>query len=160
MGGLLALLTASKEEGIDAVVTWAAPYGVQSRLLPILPIITRIPLLRRSVPERVSTPVPEWLREQGWVGYDWIPTSLGMVALEGMRRLKESVGNVTCPVFLIQGSCDQSVSKDSARKIHEKVASEKKEILIIEGADHPIMNELEYKDELFSRTIAFLEKHT
>lgn len=160
MGGLLALLLASEQEKIDAIVTWAAPFGVQSRLLPVLPIITKIPLLRRAVPEKVATPVPDWLREQGWIGYDWIPTSLGLSAIEGMKRLRMALKDVTCPVLLVQGSMDQSVSKDSAKKIYNKISSEKKEIWIIEGADHPIMNEIEYKDELFSRTISFLENYT
>jgi carboxylesterase len=160
MGGLLALITASKREGIDAIVTWAAPFGVQSRMLSILPVITRIPLLKRIVPETYPTPTPDWLREQGWIGYDFVPTSLGYIALEAMKRLKESLKDVTCPVLLVQGSVDQAVSHNSARKIHDKITSKKKEFWIIEGAAHPIMNELKYKDELFSRTISFLEEHT
>jgi carboxylesterase len=160
MGGLLTLLLASNRESIDAIVTWAAPFGVQSRMLPMLPVITKIPLLRRIVPEKVATPVPEWLREQGWVGYDWIPTSLGFIAIEGMKRLRSSLKEVSCPVLLIQGSVDQSVSKDSARRIYNEIMSDRKKLLIIEGADHPIMNERKYKDELFTRTISFLENKT
>lgn len=160
MGGLLALLLASNREKIGAVVTWAAPFGVQSRLLSVLPVISKIPLLRRVVPEKVPTPVPEWLRKQGWIGYDWIPTTLGMIAIEGLSRLKKGLKDVTCPVFVIQGSVDQSISKNSAKNILNKIASNLKELWIVEGADHPIMNELEYKDELFARTIAFLVNHT
>ena len=160
MGGLLALLLASERVDIDAIVTWAAPYNVQIRLLSILPVISKIPLIRRVIPEKYPTPVPSWLREQGWVGYEWIPTSLGLVSIEGIKRLRKCLGDVKCPVLLIQGSHDQSISKDSARKIYNKLSSEDKEIHIIEGADHPIMNELEYKDELFSCTISFLENHT
>lgn len=159
MGGLLALILSAELEDIDAIVTWAAPLGIRNRLLHILPAIMKIPLLRRVVPERVPTPVPDWLREQGWVGYDWIPTSLGFIAIEGLKRLRKCLEDVTCPAFLIQGSVDQSISKDSAKKIYNKISSEEKEIWIIEGADHPIMNELGYKDELFSRTISFLETH-
>ena len=159
MGGLLTLLIASKREDIDAIVTWAAPYKVQSRLLRVLPVISKIPLLRRIIPKQVPSPIPDSLREQGWVGYDWIPTSLGLIAHEGLKRLRKSLRDVACPVLLIHGSLDQSTSKDSVRIIFEKIASERKEIWIIEGADHPIMNELEYKDDLFSCTIAFLENN-
>jgi carboxylesterase len=160
MGGLLALLLASNREDIDVIVTWAAPLGIQNRLLPILPIISKIPLLRRVIPEQYPTPIPDWLREQGWVGYEYIPTSLGMAAIEGTKRLRKGLRDVTCPVLLIQGSDDQSISNDSARKIYNGIASEEKEIGIIEGADHPIMNQNAYKDDLFSRTITFLETYT
>ena len=159
MGGLLTLLLASKRIDIDTIVTWAAPYGIQNRLLSLLPVISRIPLLRRIIPEKYPTPIPDWLREQGWIGYDWIPTSLGKEALEGMKRLRKCLGDVKCPILLIQGSIDSSISKDSARKIYNRISSEEKEMWIIEGADHPIMNQEEYKEDLFSRTIAFLETH-
>jgi carboxylesterase len=160
LGGILALLLAAERKDINAVVTWSAPIGVQNRYLSLLPIIAKIPLLRRAIPEKYPTPIPDWLKEQGWIGYDWIPTSLGVLALEGIKRLKKCLSDITCPALIIQGSRDQVLSKDSADKIFNGMNSDSKEKWIIEGADHPIMNELEYKDELFSRTISFLERYS
>ena len=84
---------------------------------------------------------------------------MGLIAIEGMKRMRKALKNVMCPALLVQGSVDQSISKNSASRIYNMISSENKEIWIIEGADHPIMNELEYKDELFARTISFLENN-
>jgi esterase/lipase len=74
-----------------------------------------------------------------------------------MKRLRKSLVGITCPALIIQGSRDGSVTEDSARRIYEEIVSEKKEIWIVEGAGHPMMNDDRYKEALFTRTIAFLE---
>jgi carboxylesterase len=158
-GGLISLILASEREEVNALVTWAAPYGVRSRLLLLLPVVSRIPLLRRAIPEKHPTGIPDWLRDQGWVGYDWIPPSIGLIVRDGMSRLRKALGKINCPTLIIQGSEDKAVTEDSPRQLYEGLGSEKKEILIVEGAGHPMMNDERYKDELFSRTIAFLEEN-
>ena len=157
LGGLLALLVASERGEVNGLVTWAAPYAVQSRLLSLLPVMSRIPLLRRAIPERHESPAPRWLREKGWVGYDWIPSSLGLVMNDALKRLKQSLNSVTCPALIIQGTSDGSVTKDSARRIFDGLTSEKKEMYLVEGAPHPIMTDDRFKDDLFLRTIDFLQ---
>jgi carboxylesterase len=157
-GGLLALLTASERKEVVGLVTWAAPYNVQTRLLSILPMLSRIPLLRRVIPKKHESTAPEWLKEKGWVGYDWIPTSIGLVMSDGLKRLKEALTKVNCPALIIQGTADGSVTRNSAEKIVQKLASDRKEMFMIEGAHHPMMNEDKYKGELFTRTIEFLQE--
>ena len=157
-GGVLALLTASKRNEIKGLVTWSAPYNIQMRLLSVLATVSKIPLLRRAIPKMHESTAPEWLKEQGWVGYDQIPTSIGLVMLEGLKRLKSSINNVRCPALIIQGTEDEAVTKDSAERIVEGLASENKEMVLIKGAHHPMMNEDKYKDELFTRSIDFLSR--
>jgi len=157
-GGLISLILAAERKEVNALATWAAPYGVQSRLLLLLPVINRIPLMKRAIPEKHPTGIPSWLLEQGWIGYDWIPPRVGLVVRDGMKRLKKSLGRITCPVLVIQGSRDDAVTEDSPRRIYDGVASGRKEIWIIEGAGHPMMNDERYKDDLFARTISFLSE--
>jgi carboxylesterase len=157
-GGLLALLTASMRKDVDGLVTWAAPYDVQTRILYILPTLSKIPLLRRAIPKTHASTAPEWLKKKGWVGYDWIPTNIGLVMYDGLKRLKKALNRVNCPALIIQGTADDSVTKDSAKSIFQEITSESKEILLIEGAHHPMMNQDKYKEELFTRTIEFLQR--
>jgi carboxylesterase len=156
-GGSLALLAASERNEVNGVVTWAAPYNIQSRLFGLLPTISRIPFLRKAIPERHESPAPGWLREKGWVGYEWIPTNIGIVMHDALKRLKGALNNVTCPALIIQGTADGNVSKDSAQRIFDGLTSERKEMHMVEGAPHPIMTDDRYKDDLFARTIDFLE---
>jgi len=155
-GGVLALLTAAEREEVKGLVTWSAPYNIKMRLLSLLPTIQKIPLLRRTIPEMHESTAPDWLKEQGWVGYEQIPTSIGLVMLEGLKRLKDSLNRVNCPVLIVQGTEDENVTSDSAEKILNGLASEIKEMVLIEGAHHPMMNEDMYKDRLFTRTIEFI----
>jgi carboxylesterase len=155
-GGVLTLLTASERKEVDGIVTWAAPYDIQNRLFSLLPIVSKIPLLRRAIPERHESPAPSWLREKGWVGYDWIPTNLGYIMHDALSRLKVALKDVVCPALIIQGTADGDISKDSAQKIFDGIASEKKEMYMIEGAPHPIMTDDRYKEDLFTHTIDFL----
>ncbi len=157
MGGVLALLVASERSEVNGVVTWAAPYAVKNRLLPLLPSINKIPLIRRAIPERHGSLAPKWLLEAGWVGYEWIPTSIGLIANDALKRLKKALTNVTCPVFIVQGTADDGVSGDSAKRIFEGLTSERKDMYMVEGAPHAIMSSDRYKDNLFTRTIEFLQ---
>jgi carboxylesterase len=155
-GGVLALLTASTRKEVDGVVTWAAPHTIRNRLFQLLPTISRTPLLRRAIPDMHESPAPDWLKEKGWVGYDKIPTSVGLVMHDALNRLKMVLSDVTCPALIIQGTADGSVSKDSAKKIFDGLGSHQKELIMVEGAPHPIMTDDRYKEDLFKRTVDFL----
>ena len=157
MGGLLTLILASERKDINAVVTWSAAISVRTRKITLLPIITKIPILKRLFPEQFPTGISMELKEKGWIGYDWIPSSIGFSILNGIKQLKKSLDKVTCPAFIIQGTKDEDVSRNSAEKIYNTINSRIKEIWYVEGAGHPIMNDELYKKELFARTIAFLE---
>ncbi len=158
MGGLLTLLLAAESPDISAIVTWAAPFRVRSRLFPLLPLITKIPILKRVIPEKVPSGSSDLLRKLGWVGYDWIPSSIGFAAIEGLKAIKASIQNLTCPAFIIQGTKDEFISKNSAQEIYDSIRSDIKEIWLIHNATHALFNEEQYKEELFIRTITFFEK--
>jgi carboxylesterase len=158
VGGVLALITVSARKEVDGVVTWAAPHGIKSRLFTLLPALSKTPLLRRAIPERHDSPAPSWLKDKGWVGYEWIPTDVGLAMHDMLKRMKAALSSVTCPVLIIQGTADGSVSKDSAQRIYEGLGSEQKEFIMVEGAPHPIMTDERFKDDLFSHTIEFIQK--
>ncbi|MFW9904651.1 MAG: alpha/beta hydrolase [Candidatus Thorarchaeota archaeon] len=157
MGGTLTLILASEQTEIAAITTWAAALGIKNRQLFFLPIISKIPFIKGIVPKKYVNPAAMKLKEKGWIGYDWIPTILGLTILEGLRRVKQSLNDVTCPAFIIQGTSDESVSDNSAKRIYDCIKSSKKELWYVKGAPHPLMTDESFKDELFSRTIAFLE---
>lgn len=159
-GGLLTLVLASERKEISGIVTWAAPLAVKERKLSLLPTLSKIPLLKRAIPERYPAPVPQWLKDQGWIGYESLPISVGFIMLEGIERMKKALVNVRCPALVIQGAMDSMVSENSPKRIYEELGSERKEILIIDGADHPMMNEEKYKHVLFDRSLEFLQSIT
>jgi len=157
-GGLLALLLASENQSLGAVITWAGGYGIKDRRLAFLPYILKIPLLRRIIPEKFPMNPSEDFIKLGWVGYDWIPSSMAFSISEGISTLRRSLATVTCPSLIIQGTLDEVVVKNGPSKIYQRIKSTKKEIFLIEGAHHPLMQEEEFKEELFDKTVQFINE--
>ena len=156
-GGLLALLLAAENQSIGAVITWAGGYGIKDRRLSLLLYILKIPLLKRIIPEKFSMGQPEDLIKQGWIGYEWMPISMVFSISDGINTLKRSLAAVTCPSLIIQGTLDNVVMKNSPTKIYQGINSTKKEIFLIEGAHHPLMQEEDFKQELFDKTLQFIK---
>jgi esterase/lipase len=156
VGGALALILSAEDQRISRVVAWAPPWKIRNRLLPLLPIISRVPLARRIIPERLPVKTPAQLREMGWVGYEWLPGSIGFPVLDVVDRLHEGVGDITCPVLLVQGTDDEVIDKNSARRIFMRLPGQDKVIRLIDGGSHVLMQG-SAKDDLFKETLDFVE---
>jgi esterase/lipase len=74
-----------------------------------------------------------------------------------MKRFKKAPKSVHCPALIVQGSRDQVVAADAARRLYDAIASVNKQLWIIPGANHLLMNDAKRKNKLFARTLAFLE---
>ena len=85
IGGVLALVLAAEDRRISRVATWAAPWKIRNRLLPLMPIVSKVPLAKRLIPERLPVETPVRLKEMGWVVYDWLPGSIGLPILDSIK---------------------------------------------------------------------------
>jgi len=155
MGGVLSLLLAAADRRVARLVTWAAPWRLRNPLVGLAVWLLSRPGGALLLPRRIRVPVPQHLRDQGWVGYDRMPTRVGLPIHEGLRRLHVAIGQVRCPVLVVQGDRDEAVWARSARTIHGRVSSSERQLWIIEGGTHPLMQD-PGKEELFERTLAFL----
>ena len=158
-GGLLGLILAAQDQSVDILVTWAAAYRISDKRLTFLPLISKIPLIKQLLPEKYEIVLSEDLIAEGWVGYDWMPLSIVHVIIEGLKISQKHLSSVTCPTFVIQGTLDETVSPDSPHLIYQKISSKKKDIWLVEGAHHPLMQETTVKNELFSRTLSFIQEN-
>lgn len=155
-GGLLGLLLAAENESISTLISWAGTYKIKDRRLGFLPFVYKIPLIRRLIPKKFPMNPPEALIQQGWIRYSWMPRPIVFSLIEGLKHLYKSISEVNCPIFVIQGSLDESITEDSPHKIYQLVNSSKKDIWIIEGGHHPLMQDKHLKDELFEKTVQFI----
>ena len=155
-GGLLGLVLAANNKEISTVISWAGVYGIKDRRLCLLPFILKMPLIRRLIPEKFPMNPSDKFVNQGWVGYAWMPVSIVFSITEGIKRLKNSLSRVTCPTFIIQGTLDETVTDNSPHKIFRSIKSSEKEIWIVEGGHHPIMQDENLKGELFEKTVQFI----
>jgi esterase/lipase len=92
----------------------------------------------------------------GWVGYEWLPGSIGLPFLDSLRRLHGSVGDISCPVLVAQGTEDEVVARESAHEIFSGLPGPSRHMRLIEGGSHVLMLG-PFKDDLFQETLVFLE---
>ena len=91
------------------------------------------------------------------MGYDWLPVSLGFVILTALHKLHTSINSVECPIFIIQGTKDEVIDKNSAKDIFLRITSHEREIWLIQEGRHALMQD-PCKEELFKRTLEFINK--
>ena len=142
-GGLLALrLAAEHPDGLAGVVSVAAPIRFRNRNLIFVPMIHGANKLTRWVsslegvmPFRVNS------SEHPEINYRHVPIhglfELRRLVAETGRRL----GEVTCPVAVIQGSDDRIVDPRSATMIVNKLGSAEKALTLVKSDRHGIVTE-------------------
>jgi len=138
-------------------VTWGAPWRIKNLRLSLLPVISKMPLARRTIPKRIPVEKSARIKKMGWVGYDWLPISLGFVILTALQKLHASINSVECPVLIIQGTKDEVIDKSSAKNIFLRMTSPEREIWLIQEGRHALMQD-SCKEELFKRTLEFINK--
>ncbi|MBR1586254.1 MAG: alpha/beta fold hydrolase [Clostridia bacterium] len=152
MGGLLALLLA--QEGIaTACVTIAAPMKTVNKLRPLAPVIAPICPV---IPKRVD-PARATLNGEYDVGYEVTPTASYRHLSVLMRRARQHLALIHCPVLAIQSHGDQVVTADSPDIILNGVSSAVKARLWLDQAPHVCTISPEYP-KIVEAMAEFLKK--
>ena len=142
-GGALALrLAAEQPENLAGVVAVSVPVKFRNRNLIFVPIIHGINRLTRWVSSLEGLmPFSPNESERPDINYRHIP----MRGLFELRRLvdnmKRRLGDVTCPVAVIQGTEDQIIDPKSAHIILDKIASTDTSLHMIPSKRHGILSE-------------------
>ena len=131
MGGVLALLLA-EEMALTACVPISAPMGTANRFRVLAPVIAPFcPLLKKRVdPARAAL-------VSGYdIGYEVTPTAALRHLSVLMRRARQHLSLIRCPVLAVQSRGDRVIAGDSLRIILDGVSSRKKAALWLEEAPH------------------------
>ena len=141
-GGALALrLAADQPAGLQGVAAVAVPLKFQNKNMVFVPLMHRANRLVRwassyegIMPFRASENT-----EHPQVNYRHMPIR-GLYELRRMvGELKDTLGQVQCPVRLLQGDEDPVVVPESAALIHELLGTQEKELEIISSKRHGIL---------------------
>lgn len=132
MGGVLALMLAEETDDLTACVPIAAPMKTVSRARVLSPLLAPVyPMLPKRVDPGRAEGFPEYD-----VGYETIPTaSVGHLSAL-MRRARQHLNLIRCPILTVQSHADRVVTADSPRIILENVRSEKRAELWLDRAPH------------------------
>lgn len=159
-GGLLALALA-EDGAVDGVVSLAAPLVLSSRfadfvsskwfyyvLRVLTPYLRRVPYGLARNPE-VAKRLPS---------FDLFPVN-GLLTVDDLtRRVKERLGDVRCPVLIVQSEFDNRASPHSAKYLFDRVGGAEKDILWLKNSGHLVTMDYD-KDEVFKAVLDFITQH-
>ena len=154
MGGCLALLTAGQMK-VDACVAIAAPMKTVNRFRALAPAATLVhPMIYKQADGARKT-----LDQAYDIGYSSYPTKSVSQLSAIIRRAKQDLHLIHCPVLTIQSHGDKTVTADSPDLILRGVSSQVKAQLWLDSAPHVCTISQEY-GKIVNGMADFLKKWT
>ncbi|HNX45646.1 MAG: alpha/beta fold hydrolase [Anaerolineaceae bacterium] len=145
MGGLLALLIASRYAKVDGVMLFAPALEI--------PQLSLVPLLQHFKKYQ-----PKHYKEDNlaWKGYNVYPLK-GLAQLVKLQKVvKKELPQVTQPTLIFMGKLDTSVPLSVGEKIYDGIESNHKELINLENSPH-VMLLAEEKDLISQQVGEFIE---
>ena len=155
-GGCLALrLAAERPEGLAGIAAVAAPVKVRDRGMRLVPLVHGANRLVGSLGGRRLMTFHHTEPEHPDINYRHVPVR----ALYELGRLidatREALGEVRCPVLLVQGTEDPTVDPESADILYKGLGVKDKALVLIPSPRHGIL--LENVGGTQERVLRFLE---
>jgi len=153
MGGVLALLLA-EEMDVTGCVSIAAPMGTVNKSRWLAPLAAPfMPMIRPGRPAGTRDDVDR----QYDIGYAYYPTKSVHDLSVLMRRARQHLSLIRCPVLTVQSRKDETVTQNSPAIIQQGVSSAVRAELWLEQAPHVCTIAPEY-EKIAESMIAFLRK--
>jgi len=153
MGGVLSLMMA-QEMDLTGCVSIAAPMKTVTKIRWLAPIAAPIlPMLHHAKPEGTRANVDHTYA----VGYGSYPTKSVHDLSILMRRARQQLSLITCPILTVQSHQDETVTRDSPAIIQAGVSSKIRAELWLQDAPHVCTISPEY-EKIAEGMIAFLRK--
>ena len=131
MGGVLALMLA-EERDVTACVPISAPMKTVNKLRPLAPFLAPFhPMMQKRVDPARAT-----LHAEYDVGYEVTPTACYHSLSVLMRKARQHLNLIHCPVLAVQSHGDRVVTADSPKIILDGVSSSVKMQLWLDDAPH------------------------
>ena len=153
MGGSLGLILAAEKQ-VKGVVTLAAPIFIAQEqgisALPPKEMLTSSDFTPENKRNLVNVPPAANLI------YDKIPLLSVYDLLEVIERSKNCLLKITAPSLIIHGKADTMASVESAPYIGEHIGSSRKEVALLDGAEH-LLPLMEGREAVFDKISNFLD---
>lgn len=140
MGGTTALMYAGAANGVEALVTLAAPFDPRE-------------LVEQGFPTDART---RW-RGQGFIEFDGRRLNVSFLEEALTIDVAAVVARIACPTLVIHGDADATVPVAHAHALHGALSVEK-ELCIVSGADHRFTGP-EGRTEALRRTEEWIIRH-
>jgi carboxylesterase len=156
LGGSLALHVASRTSWIAGVFTISAPFRLKdysTQFLPVLDVWDT--MLQKMTGQQMKEETLDFLSEPPPVHYGHTPAAGIREADKLLEELGKQIKNLKAPVLLLHSDEDPVVHVKSARLLFAKVGSEQKELDLLHGKRHFIVQG-SYAHQLQERIVSFI----
>jgi len=159
MGGILSLLMSTRLK-VAGVFVMSTPYRLP--VDPRLRFLKQISTFLKFMPKNSETPDEDWFDKQSFLDHKSYPMnpvrSIAELNLL-MAEMRSALPFVDVPVFLVHSRNDNYVIKDSMQLIYDKLGTEDKQMLWVEGSGHVIPRE-PVREQVFKAATDFVLKVT
>ena len=87
-----------------------------------------------------------------------LPSEFTSTFMTVVDTLKQDITLVDCPVLIFHGTDDETISVSSSRKVFKKIPSHRKQLILLEGADHPLLDDQNYSGFILENILSFIRK--
>ena len=152
-GAALSLHLAARHPHLDGVVAVAPFLFTKDPLRFLAPLIPRLTKSIKAVGNDIADP------DADERPYERFPTIAGASMLKLTHEIRNSLGDVRCPVLILHSKNDHTAPPDNAVEIHSRISSEDKELVWYERSYHVLT--LDYdKDDVNDRTFRFIKERS
>lgn len=151
LGGTLAI-NIGEDEDLSGIILINTPISFQSRFIPFVPILKLVQKYHVKKPEDIIL-----ISNKNRIAYDSIPLDAITEISRGIKQLE--LEKVEEPILIIQTMNDTLVNPESANLIFNKISSNKKRLLWLEGSPHGNLFKEEQKIA-FEEVYRFIEKNS
>lgn len=154
MGSLLVIDVAARFD-LSGAILYSPALKVTNRLIYLAP------LLKYLVPKRPKSGETDLTDPQAqrhcW-SYEAFPSFAAHELLKLIRRTRELLPQVTCPLLIIHSTGDEMIGADSAQFAYERAGSQDKELITLHDSGHVITVDNEWT-LVAEETWRFIESH-
>ena len=86
-----------------------------------------------------------------------LPSEFTATFMNVVDSLKQDIALVDCPVIIFHGTDDETISASSSRKVFKKIPASKKQLILLEGADHHLLDDPVYSGFVIENILSFIK---
>ncbi len=152
MGGILSLLAAARYN-LQGVIVMSTPFALPNdwRLMFARPISVIYPYVKKEVSNMKNK---EATREH--LDYPFYPTRSIAELHKLITQMQTGLPTIKIPALIIHSKADD-LSFENAKRIHESISSEDKELFLLEKSGHVITEDIE-RFQVFEKAKTFIQQ--
>jgi carboxylesterase len=154
MGSLITAYLAACHDPAGAIL-YSPAVKVADPLIHFTPVLKyMIPMKEKSSESDYTDPEAE---RYTW-SYEENPVFAAHELLKLMRRVRQLLPDVSCPLLIIHSTGDQAIAPDSAQYTYQRVGSPDKALVTLHNSGHVITVDSEWR-AVAEKTYAFTQTH-